>query len=232
MNKKGVQILSEQMFILFELIVVALITLAFMTYVFSYSAPENFQVKWIANDLALMTESAASSPGIIVYEYLVAKEIKDKFIAFEMQARNSQSTASFYSESKKGFVEVTVLHTFSKLAELSEASTKDKLYFSRYGKMFLASNTTAALNMKELDCNAMMHETTSSRAKKKIMFTGNEDYIGQFQSGIGVNFILGKPEDTDIDIIIDITCGSPSIIINNPSAESQKLACLLASKLA
>ena len=71
MNKKAVRILSEQMFVLFEILLIGLITIGFMRYINNAGTSSSFERAWISHDLKMLIESIISSPQIAVYDYII-----------------------------------------------------------------------------------------------------------------------------------------------------------------
>lgn len=231
MNKRGAKITEEQMMLLFEIIAVAIILIALLNFVFANTEPATFKVKWLANDLALMTDSALSSPGILVYSYVLDKQKFGDLLNFKAVIKESQAEAYFFSIKKKGEVSQVVPHTFTKSVQFAGTEATEFLYFWRYGKIFSAENEKPdKINYKEIDCR-IKKQAETSLIKKKIAFSGNEQLVNILNQAFGPNYVIGKAEDNDLDLLVELNCGQPQIIITSPSQESQKLACLFAEKM-
>jgi len=245
------------MFILFELILIAVITFAFLKYVFSYSAPETFQMKWMADDLAMLTESTLSVPGIVIFNYQITLETKSpnpNSLAVQVPVFGFKIAPGRLDPSKlkveitKFFVNVNLYnanlkkeagvraqHTFSNPIAFSLGSARNFTYFFKVGKSFWTVNETVGkIDFKGHDCMIKSQKDTEIPVEKKIAFIGDgsldnelmKGFVGKSNYGVVTDF-----EQENADIVIDIECGSPAVIISNSLPVMQKLACMLADKL-
>jgi len=237
LNKKGLRILSEQMFMLFEIILIGLITLALLRYVSQFGSSTLFERAWLSHDIKMLIETGVSSPQLIVYDYLFPKletinesdaKIKITRTAIEISAKEPE---------KKEEQKTTQLYTYSKFMEFSGIEPSANFRIISNGNQISISELDG-VNIKHITCERYKQAETTNTQKKILGFNENQEnkriielLTDYFTKGIRKEFYEIK-DSGKRDLYIHIECKqTPEIIINMPKIENQKIACLLAENI-
>lgn len=231
MNKKGIQILSEQMFALFEIIAVALTVFFFVRYIYGFAGGDFLERAWLTNDLALLIDSASSSPGVLAYDYSLPKfqVLKNESIKL-IEVKEAVVKAVFRVEDSDKDTEIEVRHSFSKKKNFISNTNKTEFQILVHGDQIEVRNI-AKVDLKQLDCLEHKKYEVSRKNQRTIIFGGgNQSFIGNLTRAFKGQPGFEVKETGTSDIYIYFDCTGNQILISKPNKESKKFACILAEQ--
>ncbi|MBW2994750.1 hypothetical protein KY312_00210, partial [Candidatus Woesearchaeota archaeon] len=234
MNKKGLRILSEQMFVLFEIILIGLIAVGFMRYIYGFGEGSSFERAWVSHDLKMLLESVVSSPQLAVYDYAMPESENINQSATKINVKNTSIQIETKQTDKKPDLKTTQLFIFSEYRTFSGRNASNFSIITNGNNTYLSDITEQ--DIKQLVCERYKQADTRKTGKKAMVFNKNPEnsrivelLTDYFTKGQRSSFYEIKDSG---DIYVHIHCSQTSqIIINKPIIENQKLACLLAEKI-
>jgi hypothetical protein len=168
-----------------------------------------------------------SVPGFMLTDYPLPAGLS----TMKSQVNKTSCKTSFYSSQLKEDIGATRAHTYSTYVSILEGSVKKPFYIFKAGDKLWISETLDKVDLNALDCS--IKEKTKSSGKKKISFSGKPEIAAELEKVFsGKSFFELKARGEPADIQVDIECGAPKLTISNPLPESQKLACIIAEKMA
>jgi hypothetical protein len=240
-NRKGLTILSEQMFILFELVAIGLITIALLKYTSQFGSNEFFERRWISEDVSMFVETAVSAPLPLATQFMWPAKISiDKTGAAIDIERNTVTIATKQTKDKLDF-KTTEQYAYPNYTKFSKTGTNmtDFMIVSN-GKSFSVSPIRQE-NSMALACERYKQSVSNAGKIPVLGFeSGNEKILvllmDYFTKGTR-SALYSVKSSGKRDVYINIDCITPTplypetIYISSPLVGNQKLACLLSEKL-
>jgi hypothetical protein len=243
MNKKGTRILSEQLFILFELILIAIIGLALLNYVYGLASSSLYERAWISHDLKMAIEAASSSPNILIHNYAMPEgdELNRNNTNISIIQTSLNISATETKAKKQVVTSLAMVYSPNNQFSSPEPGAKFRIIQNLHQTIIdeISKSATVA-DYKWLACEQYRQQDTGKEGKKIIFINknpANEAIVNLLEdaftySPMSAFYEIFNETRGNADLSIYITCSPANrITISRPSAENQKFACLLAEKI-
>ncbi|MBW3010641.1 hypothetical protein KY335_04760 [Candidatus Woesearchaeota archaeon] len=231
-NKRG--ILSEQLYILFGVLVVVIFTLNAYKFVNGIASKAGIQQQFAVRDLAMTSTTISGGPGAVVYALYIQKSQQKIF--------PGQLMLAFYDPKSEAFLNYAeYFFTFSEAQRFQrDKNLTDSVHVVKSGNEIgfhnLYSIPTSPLDM---DCrNYLQTKTTGVFGENKIVIMpGNDSRSREIADNLfaalggglatGQNVMIDQSGNEKADIMLVLRPGkNSSVSLQTPSREAKKLACL------
>jgi hypothetical protein len=235
MNKRGARLLSEQMFILFEIILIGLVLAILMAYVMRFGSTGFYESNWISHDLKMIIETLQSSPHISIYNFSIpkAESINQSNSNFTIEHGKLTFQSKLLEEGKQKIIKKFVYPDAQKFS--GAEGTNFTIIVSRNE---FSISPLHAVHLKQLACENYKQLDTKNQLMKKIRFNknpANERIVDLLEDYFKIGKRAQSYELVDSgysDLYLHIECSvHKNIVINRATQQNQKFACLIAEKV-
>ncbi|MBD3259075.1 hypothetical protein GF371_00425 [Candidatus Woesearchaeota archaeon] len=164
-EKRG--IISEQLFMIFSLIVVVIFTIVAVRYTNGLATDLLFKQDYYAHDISFLIATSIGAPGIVIYDYSISEDAKftidSAFVNIALKDEETQQRALQYLSPSKYY------HINKADFEFKTAEDLTKLQLMNYDEEFVATQPVYYTD-EELDCMQYLnYDSKSDINSKKIV---------------------------------------------------------------
>ncbi|MCK4669929.1 MAG: hypothetical protein KAT43_01905 [Nanoarchaeota archaeon] len=234
-NKRG--IISEQLYILFGILVVVVFSINAYKFVNGIASESAMQQQFAVRDLAMIGTTASGAPGTLAYVFFMQNS--------RQKVLPGQLSLAFYDPKTETFLKYAeYFFTYSKNQKFQKSrNLTNSMHIVRNGDEFAFYNAySKSMGSKDLDCrNYMQTKTIGEFAKNKIVISlrSKENYVKliaeKIHSGLGGGLATGQNVVLDLDgtmeggdiFVVLKDENKTSIVLGTPTQETKKLGCMI-----
>lgn len=234
-NKKG--IISEQLYILFGILVVVVFTINAYKFVNGVASRTGVQQEFAVRDLAMTATTISGAPGIVAYAFYVQKSRQEAF--------PGQLMLAFYDTRSETYLRYAeYFFAFSGGQEFrKDKNLTDSMHLIRNkGEFGFYNLYSEPIGQTELDCrNYMKTQTLEEIGRKKIVISAASGKPHIIQAAKNLHTAMGGGLATGQNIVLDLEgeeregdiflvlreADRPGIILGSGSRQAKKLGCMI-----